>query len=338
MTLSALAFAVRFPWQANNLDDWVVPTPAALPATPPHETLPETPPATPPALETGSIERFREFIQQFNYQPEEQAIESSPSPASISYRLQAEALQRLENLFTDSEDDADDEDEIDNQDAEQEMEIDDSKMQKIKQPWAFHPRMEYALSLYSDDIVTIDQALPHRTYRCSKCRCKMHVVNGLERRKHFRHQRDAACKGSSPESYSHYTAKKRLSEILENQMKIVVKRVTIDLSNSNSAVYSSETLTKEEGETVVLEYRDPNGVWRADLAVLRSDGSLKFIVEILYTHATGENVRPEPWYEVEAEEVLRANVLDEENLVLQEKRAWKSAKRVLEFTRSLRSI
>ena len=76
----------------------------------------------------------------------------------------------------------------------------------------------------------------------------MHVVNGLKRRKHFRHQRDAACEGSSPESYSHYTAKKRLFQILDNQMRIVVKRVTNGIPNPGIAVYTSETLTKEEDD------------------------------------------------------------------------------------------
>jgi len=99
--------------------------------------------------------------------------------------------------------------------------------------------------------------------------------------------------------------------MLSNQMRIVLKRVMNTPLGPRIVVYSSETLTKEEDETIISEYRELNGVLNADLAALRLDRSLEFVVEFWRTNATLENVRSAPWYEVGAEETLQDHVLAE---------------------------
>jgi hypothetical protein len=57
-----------------------------------------------------------------------------------------------------------------------------------------------------------------------------------------------------------------------------------------------------EGDTAVLEYRDPGGKYIADVAVING-GKLRYIVEIKQSHATTTLVRPEPWFEVNARDI-----------------------------------
>lgn len=52
-------------------------------------------------------------------------------------------------------------------------------------------------------------------------------------------------------------------------------------------------------------YENTNVLRIADVAYLNVDGSIAWIIEILNTHKTKEEDRPEPWNEIEAKELLK---------------------------------
>lgn len=60
----------------------------------------------------------------------------------------------------------------------------------------------------------------------------------------------------------------------------------------------------QDGDTPVIEWRSPDGNFIADVAVFRGQ-KLLCVFEVLHTHRTEENgYRPEPWFEVEASDIL----------------------------------
>lgn len=56
----------------------------------------------------------------------------------------------------------------------------------------------------------------------------------------------------------------------------------------------------QEGDSVIVEYRDPAGKYRADVALVSGD-AVRYIFEVMNTHATDQehvSFRPEPWFEI----------------------------------------
>jgi hypothetical protein len=71
----------------------------------------------------------------------------------------------------------------------------------------------------------------------------------------------------------------------------------------------------QEDDRVVVEYRDPEGRFVADVALLNGK-RVKYIFEFKHTHRTMEGTRPEPWFEIKAGDFPMSNgtelVLDSE--------------------------
>jgi len=64
----------------------------------------------------------------------------------------------------------------------------------------------------------------------------------------------------------------------------------------------------KEGDSAVVEYRDPNNKYIADVALL-NNGKVRYIFEIKHTHTTTNFTRPEPWFEITTEEIFKAEEL-----------------------------
>ena len=68
-------------------------------------------------------------------------------------------------------------------------------------------------------------------------------------------------------------------------------------------------------DTIVIEYRDINNKYIADVAII-NEGKVKYIFEIKNTHSTTTDVRPEPWFEINAQEILEDENNEEGDIYL----------------------
>jgi hypothetical protein len=66
--------------------------------------------------------------------------------------------------------------------------------------------------------------------------------------------------------------------------------------------FETTTVKYEEGDTVIIEYRDPGGQYVADVALLNGN-TVRYIFEVKQSHIT-TTVRPEPWFEIPTDYIL----------------------------------
>jgi hypothetical protein len=153
-------------------------------------------------------------------------------------------------------------------------------------------------------------ALKGRAYKCLDCHKKVILRKGLIRVAHFAHyaQTSTCSYYEHPnESQLHKEAKHKLSDWLKKQRPITIFWCCNKCTGFPAA---PEVHVKyEEGDTVVVEYRDPKNKYVADVAVVNND-RLKYIFEVKHTHATLTDSRPEPWYEFSTDDIFE---MDTEN-------------------------
>jgi hypothetical protein len=142
-------------------------------------------------------------------------------------------------------------------------------------------------------------------YFCPECGKDLILCQGDIRTHHFRHKSDSTnpCHHySNPcESQIHKDAKLLLKTLLEKK---------IPISFIRSCVYCKKNEEYEIPETsetsvVKMEYRfEFNGPKVADVAYIDND-EIVCIFEICNTHTTSSENRPEPWFEIDAETLIR---------------------------------
>jgi hypothetical protein len=142
-------------------------------------------------------------------------------------------------------------------------------------------------------------------YICPECNKDLILCQGEIRVHHFRHKVDSInpCNHySNPtETQIHKDAKILLKNLLERKFQISFIR------NCCCCKKNEEFEIPEIGETSVIkiEYRfEYNGIKIADVAYI-DDGELLCIFEICNTHKTCSENRPEPWFEINAETLIK---------------------------------
>ncbi len=170
--------------------------------------------------------------------------------------------------------------------------------------------MTYILSLGAINKVTGEYVYPKIAnkkdqYICTDCNKDLILCQGEIRIPHFRHKVDSVnpCHHySNPtETQIHKDAKILLKNLLERKIPISFIR------NCCCCKKNEEFEIPEITETSViqLEYRfHYNGVKIADVAYI-DDGELVCIFEICNTHKTCSENRPEPWFEINAETLIK---------------------------------
>jgi hypothetical protein len=171
--------------------------------------------------------------------------------------------------------------------------------------------MSHTLQLGAIDIETNmyfspSEALKGRDYKCNECGNRVILRKGEVRKPHFAHhsQTNTCSYYDHPsESQIHKDAKELMKKLITEKNKIQFvwecdyPPCYKTLSNIN-AFSEVPTIAHKEGDEVVLEYRDPENRWIADVAVVNG-GKVRYIIEIKHTHGTSLG-RPEPWFEVDA--------------------------------------
>ena len=145
-------------------------------------------------------------------------------------------------------------------------------------------------------------------YQCIDCKEEVFVKQGEQRVHHFCHYKSTNClmyryqptiEGGGETEY-HLNAKYKMKSLIETQHEISIRSTCQLCKYTTTAI-----LPKFENMKVVLEhsfiYRDQQVI--ADLACL-FDEQIVFIIEIMYSHATDENKRPSPWFELYSTEVI----------------------------------
>lgn len=155
------------------------------------------------------------------------------------------------------------------------------------------------------------RACKNTLYKCPDCNQRVIFRNGSVRVPHFAHfVSSIKCKfyNQTPgESETHKHAKLFIQQLLNEK-----KPITFIWSCKNQTKFgecgvsddsTEERIEYKDGDKVVLEYREPNGKYIADIAVINNE-KVRYIIEIKHSHQTTTNYRPEPWFEIYADDVI----------------------------------
>ena len=171
--------------------------------------------------------------------------------------------------------------------------------------------MTHMLSLGAFNVVTGEYVHPRFAnkkdkYKCPDCDKVLILAKGNIRAHHFRHPKDSVnpCNHySNPtESQIHKDAKKLIKELLERKIPTSLIRscVCCEKKEVHEIPEISETSVIQEEWS--FEHNGKKKI--ADVAYLE-DGERFCLLEICYTHKTRSEDRPEPWFEIDAETLIK---------------------------------
>jgi predicted RNA-binding Zn-ribbon protein involved in translation (DUF1610 family) len=142
-------------------------------------------------------------------------------------------------------------------------------------------------------IISPENANKHDDFSCPRCGNNVILCDG-EFRKYFRHRNMEECNFYGSESDLHFDAKLRLKEILLNEELLVSRKCC----NCARVEYFNNPIF----ENVELEYSFADDNRSADVAAFQAN--IMTIFEVFNTHKTSELDRPEPWFELSANEIF----------------------------------
>lgn len=162
-----------------------------------------------------------------------------------------------------------------------------------------------AINILTKQYTSPNNANKTAKYQCTECEQRVILRKGTVRKAHFAHysQTNTCSYYDHPnESQLHKDAKYKLQEKLNNKFPITLNNICPECS-STPAAFDDLKIEYIDGDISVVEYRDPNKKYVADVALL-NNGKVRYIFEIKHTHATTTSVRPEPWFEFTAEQIF----------------------------------
>jgi hypothetical protein len=170
--------------------------------------------------------------------------------------------------------------------------------------------MKFILSLGAINKLTGEYVYPKIAnkkdkYICPECNKDLILCQGEKIVHHFRHKVDSVnpCHHFSKptESQQHKEAEWLLKFLFESKTPITVYRICCCCKKNEE--YEIPEMT--EGSVIQLEHRfEYNGPKIADVAYL-DNGEFVGIFEICNTHKTRSEDRPEPWFEIDAETLIK---------------------------------
>jgi hypothetical protein len=157
-----------------------------------------------------------------------------------------------------------------------------------------------AIDIQTKKYVLPSMASKNTQYECVECKKRVILRQGNIRVHHFAHssQTNICTYYEHPnEAQIHKDAKLLIQKLL------IEKRLLCfswECSNCSGfwGLEEIPSIKYKEGDEALLEYRDKNGKWIADVALV-NNGEVRYIFEIKNKHATITE-RPEPWFEIDA--------------------------------------
>jgi hypothetical protein len=162
-------------------------------------------------------------------------------------------------------------------------------------------------------------------YKCPCCEKDVFLKKGLIKQPHFSHYKsENPCYyyDKPSETQIHKDAKLLMKSLLDNKKNISIHR-TCNYCEQRNFGYSEEICYMiddeyNENTKAVIEYKfdyNNSNNRRADIALIEND-KIKYIFEICYKNKTKEENRPEPWVEINAEDLINkinsGEIIDEE--------------------------
>lgn len=176
-----------------------------------------------------------------------------------------------------------------------------------------------AINKESGEYVNVSYALKNNKYICPECESDVILRKGEKNRVHFAHKKDGNCEyyEKPTESQIHKDGKMLIKMLVEKNQLEVYKRC-------NECNERTEIILPiyENNKTLILEHRfnfdiieEGGGILKiADVAYLDENKKIIWICEILNTHKTEEGNRPEPWNEIDAKELLKKKIKEDEKV------------------------
>lgn len=176
-----------------------------------------------------------------------------------------------------------------------------------------------AIKKYTGEYVYAAVANKIDKYVCPDCNRDLILKKGDIRIHHFAHLKDdipCTYYNRPSESQIHKDAKMLLKNILDNKRQIVFNRSCLNYESYCIDKKIDEYIIPEVSETsqILIEYRfDYNGLKIADVAYI-DNNEIVCLFEIYNTHKTEEYKRPEPWFEINALDLI--NLVNENNPII----------------------
>ena len=162
-------------------------------------------------------------------------------------------------------------------------------------------------------------------YKCPYCEKDVIFRYGSINHPHFAHY-----KSNNPcyyyekpnESQIHKDAKLLMKTLLDNKSSIFIERdcnyckknkdkEQFEYTNNYEYIIFSDDYSDNTKTYLEYKFTYNNSVKIADVAVVEND-KIKYIFEICHTNNTSENNRPEPWFEIKAEDLINKINIDED--------------------------
>ena len=150
------------------------------------------------------------------------------------------------------------------------------------------------------------------TYSCVDCKSHVIIKQGEVRKHHFCHAKKSNCMFyeyeptiHGGESEYHINAKHRIKSLLETQHQFNITSHCHICNNTTNSILPIIT----DDMNIILEYNTIHNDERiiADVACVK-DNKVIYIIEILHTHHTEGDKRPDPWWELYATDVINYEV------------------------------
>jgi len=173
-------------------------------------------------------------------------------------------------------------------------------------------------------------------YKCPSCDKDVSFKKGPIKKPHFAH-----CKSDNPcfyydkpsETQIHKDAKMLMKSLLDNKKKISITRECNNCQQRNcgynEGLHYDVYEEYNENTKAFIEYKFiyNNSKKSADVALVENE-KIKYIFEICYKNKTKEENRPEPWAEINAEDLINkinsGEIIDEdENISIKCIRSYK---------------
>ena len=172
-----------------------------------------------------------------------------------------------------------------------------------------------ALNKKTGQYVLPSKATKRDKYKCPDCNKDLILCKGKIRRPYFRHKVDnQPCQyyTSPSESQIHKDAKYRLKYLLETKDVTIVRYCQNCNSNKEHIIPELIDVSK-----IIIEYRFEykGSVKSCDVCYL-DDGKINSIFEICYKHKTKPENRPEPWFELDAKNIVNTSESEEKEIEL----------------------
>lgn len=167
-----------------------------------------------------------------------------------------------------------------------------------------------ALNKITNEYITVHIANKTDEYICPDCKNDLILCKGKIVRPYFRHVVDKInpCNyySAPTESQIHKDAKYKLKTILE-QNKLLLSRYCSNCNTINEfTILQSDNTTKIKIE-YKFEYNDNNRF--ADVAYLNNNNNnIIYLFEIYHTNKTKFENRPEPWFELNATDIMNMKI------------------------------